>query len=546
MRGLRGAKWVAGVAAVSLALAACSSSDDGESGDGGGSVSINSTEPENPLIPSNTNEAGGSNVVDGIFTGLVRLDAASAEPVLAVAESIESEDNQTWTVTLNEGWKFHDGTDVTAQSFVDAWNWASYGPNAQLNSYFFGPDGAGIQGFTELQGEDANGDGEITEDEAPVTEMSGLEVVDDRTFTVTLDKPFVIFPLVVAYSAFSPLPESFYDDPAAFGEAPVGNGPFEFVQWDNNQQIVLQKYEDYAGEDTAKVDEVVFRMYSDFDAAYADLVSNNLDILDNIPVSALADDAYQGDLGDRWSEIVSGTVSTITLPLYVEEYNSPDLGKAISLAIDREAITEQIYSGTRIPADGWVSPVVDGYVEGQCGDYCELDVERAKEFLAKSGFEGTLTLSYNADGDHKAWTEAVCNQVKTNLGVECLATPEPDFATLRQKVNAREMTGMFRTGWVMDYPSIENFLAPLYTTNGSANDGDYSNDQFDALIAEAGASATIEEANVLYQEAERLLAEDMAVIPAWYTRAIGGWSENVAALEFSPRDRVELTTIEMK
>ncbi len=376
--------------------------------------------------------------------------------------------------------------------------------------------------------------------------MSGLAVVDEQTFTVTLDKPFVIFPLVVAYSAFYPLPESFYADPDAFGEAPIGNGPFEFVQWDNNQQIILQAYDNYAGEDTPKVDEVVFRMYSDFDAAYADLVSNNLDVLDNIPVSALADDAYQGDLGDRWSEIVSGTIATVTMPLYVEAYNSPDLGKALSLAIDREAITTQIYSGTRVPADGWASPVVDGYVEGQCGDLCELDVDRAKEYLEASGFSETVTLSYNADGDHKAWTEAVCNQISTNLGLECIATPEPDFSTLRQKVNAREMTGLFRTGWVFDYPSIENFLAPLYASTGSANDGDYSNEQFDTLLAEAGASATIEEANEKYQEAERLLAEDMPVIPMWYTRAIGGWSENVADLQFSPRDRVELTTIELK
>ena len=77
---------------------------------------------------------------------MVRLDPETAEPILAVASSIESDDNQTWTITLNEGWTFHDGTDVTAQSFVDAWNWSAYGPNAQLNSYFFGPDGAGIRG----------------------------------------------------------------------------------------------------------------------------------------------------------------------------------------------------------------------------------------------------------------------------------------------------------------------------------------------------------------------------------------------------------------
>lgn len=546
MRRTTGARWVAGAAVLPLALAACSGSGTDPDGGGSGSVSVNSIEPENPLIPSNTNEVGGGNVIDGIFTGLVRLDPTTAEPVLAVAESIESSDNQTWTITLEEGWTFHDDTPVTAQSFVDAWNWGAYGPNAQLNSRFFGPDGAGIQGYDELQGEDANDDGEVTEDEVSATEMSGLEVVDETTFTVTLDKPFVVFPQIVAYNAFYPLPESFFDDPDAFGEAPVGNGPFEFVQWDNGQQIVLAANDSYAGEESAKVDEVVFRIYSSLDAAYADLVSNNLDVLDNIPVSALADDAYKNDIGERWSEIVSGTISTITLPLYVDEYNSPDLGKALSLAIDRQAISTQIFNDTRTPADGWASPVVDGYVADQCGDLCELDVERAKDFFEESGFDGTLTLSYNADGDHKAWTEAVCNQISSNLEVECIATPEPDFATLRQNVNAREMSGMFRTGWVFDYPSLENFLAPLYTTTGGANDGDYSNEAFDTLIAEAGASSTIEEANVKYQEAERLLAEDMPVIPLWNDRQIGGWSENVADLQFSPRDRVELTTIELK
>ena len=276
-------------------------------------------------------------------------------------------------------------------------------------------------------------------------------------------------------------------------------------------------------------------MYSDFDAAYADLLSNNLDVLDNIPVSALADDAYQSDLGDRWSEIVSGTITTITLPLYVDAYNSPDLGKAISLAIDREAITQQIYSGTRIPADGWASPIVDGYVEGQCGDLCELDVERAKEFFDASGFTGTLTLSYNADGDRQGLDRGGQTWSGRRIWAWTASRPRsPISPTFRQKINANEMTGMFRTGWVFDYPSIENFLAPLYTTSGSANDGGYSNEAFDVLISDAGSSDTIEEANVKYQEAERLLPEDMPVIPLWYTRAIGGWSENVAALPLLP------------
>jgi len=233
MRGVARAGWVAGVAALSLALTACGGGD-GESepaateaagGVEGGSVTINGCDPENPFIPSNTNETCGGNIIDAITTGLVEYEPENAKPYNAVAEEFATEDNQVWTITLKDGFTFHDGTPVTAQSFVDAWNWAAYGPNAQLNSYFFGPDGAGIQGFTDVQGEDANGDEVITEDEAPVTEMSGLKAVDDLTLEVTLDAPFAIFPTVVGYSAFAPLPESFFDDPDAYGKAPIGNGP---------------------------------------------------------------------------------------------------------------------------------------------------------------------------------------------------------------------------------------------------------------------------------------------------------------------------------
>ena len=103
------------------------------------------------------------------------------------------------------------------------------------------------------------------------------------------------------------------------------------------------------------------------------------------------------------------------------------------------------------------------------------------------GFKGgKMTLSYNADSPEKGWTEATCNSIKSALGVDCVATPVVDFATFRTQIGdpacapgCRKMKGMFRTGWQMDYPSIENFLAPLYATGASSNDGDYSNPAFD-------------------------------------------------------------------
>ena len=132
MRGLPRTRWIAGAAVLALALTACGGDDDGgDDGDGGdaaepvGAVTVDGCEPENPFIPANTNETCGGNLLDAIFTKLVGYNPETAEPEMAVAESIESEDSQNWTVTLKDGWTFHDGTPVTAKSFVNAWNWAA-------------------------------------------------------------------------------------------------------------------------------------------------------------------------------------------------------------------------------------------------------------------------------------------------------------------------------------------------------------------------------------------------------------------------------------
>lgn len=545
---------VIGAAALALGLSACGGGDPEASGE----ITVNGSEPENPLIPSNTNETGGGNVIDNLFTGLIEYNPETAAPELAAATSIEANDDLTvWTVKLQDDWTFQDGSKMTASSFVDAWNWAAYGPNAQLNSYFFGSDGLGIAGYGDVQGEDKNGDEAITEDEAPVKEMSGLAVVSDTEFTVTLEAPNGLFENIVGYSAFAPLPESFFDDPAAFGDNPVGNGPFKFVQWDKKQQIKVTAWDEYKGEDKPYVKDVTFKIYQDLDAAYADLLAGNLDVLDSIPTSALANDQWKSDLGDRYVDQPAGVIQTITFPLYNKPYDNTDLRKAISQAIDREAITSKIFNNTRIPATGYVSPVVEGYKEGVCGDLCSFDPDAAKANLSKSGYSGPVTLSYNADGDHKAWTEAACNSITQTLGIQCTATPFVDFATFRGTINDCkdqalaggalsancQQLGMFRTGWQMDYPHIENFLAPIYASTGSANDGTYSNEQVDALFKSAKSQVN-PEGIPDYQEAEALIVQDMPAVPLWYGATTAGWSEAITEIQFTPFSRVNLASIQ--
>ncbi len=541
MRGLRkAAPAVIGASVLALTLAACGGSSDSGGGDGGSGayVTVNGSEPQNPLVPANTNETGGGNIIDNLFTGLVTYNQETAAPENAVATSITSDDQINWDVKIRDDWKFQDGTPVTASSFVDAWNWAAYGPNAALNSYFFEP----IEGFADVQGEF---DDEGNPVGKPKTkEMSGLKVVSDTEFTVKLSRPNSQFPVMVGYSGFSPMPQVFFDDPEAFGKNPVGNGPFQFESWDPKVSIKIKAWPDYPGDPKPTIPGAEFKLYQDLDAAWADLQAGNLDVLDSIPASGLAGGQYKQILGDRAIVQPFGAIQTVSFPFYDKRFDNVDLRKAISLAIDRQTIINNVFDGTREPATDWSSPVVNGYKAGVCGEWCNFDPTKAKQMLDQAGgFDGKLTLAYNADGGHKEWVDATCVSIKNALGIECVGKPTADFATFRDEVVNKQMTGMFRTGWQMDYPSIENFLVPLYKTGASSNDGDWSNKQFDDLMDQASATAG-EDGIALFQQGEGILAQEMPVIPMWYYALTAGYSENVSNVQFSPFGRVVLTTIQ--
>src|SRR3954452_14188014 len=162
MRGKTRLMIVSAIAPLALVAAACgggggdtSSGQQSGGAAGGGEISLRSCTPQNPLIPANTNEVCGGNVLDAVEAKLVHYNADTAAPELDIEQSIDTSDNQNFTVKLNPGYKFQDGTEVKAKNFVDAWNWDAYGPNANLNSYFFEP----FAGYADLQcGTNAAGD----------------------------------------------------------------------------------------------------------------------------------------------------------------------------------------------------------------------------------------------------------------------------------------------------------------------------------------------------------------------------------------------------
>ncbi len=530
MRYSRTSKMLGVAAIAALALSACGGGDNSteSKGDTSRVIVVDGSEPQQPLIPTNTNEVGGGKVLDLVFAGLISYDA-EGKSQNEMAESIETEDSQNYTIKLKEGKTFTNGDPVTASSFVDAWNYGAAAKNAQLSSYFF----ESIEGYDEAAAEGSK-----------VEEMSGLTVVDDQTFTVKLSQPESDFPLRLGYSAFFPMPAEALENPEKFGENPVGNGPYKFDgegAWQHNQEIKLVPNEDYEGPQEAQNAGVTFKMYQNDTTAYQDLISDNLDVLQTIPTSDIQN--FKNDLDDRWIESPYAGNQTIAIPYYLKNWEG-EAGQlrrqAISMAINRDEITKVIFNSGRTPAKEFTAPVLDGYSDNLPGsENLEFNPEKAKELWEKAEklepFDKSepLTIAYNADkGDHKTWVQAVVNSIKNELGIEISGKPFATFKEVRTVATDGELTGAIRAGWQADYPSLANFLGPIYTTGAGSNDARYTNEKFDQAISDGLAAASVEEGNEAMNKAQEMLLEDLPAIPLWYQVAQGGWSNNVTNVKF--------------
>ncbi len=524
-----------GLAAVaSLVLAACG----GGSGDDGDSnvITVYGTNPQNPLIPTATNEVGGGDPLRNLFVGLVAYNT-DGSVTNEVAESIEGDkESKVWTVKLKSGEKFTDGSPVTSESFVRAWNYGANAENKQLNNYFFYP----------IEGTD-----EIGNTEKGAKEISGLEIVDDTTFKITLKSPESDFPLRLGYSAYYPVPDAAFDADGKitkeYGERPIGNGPYKLSKtgWERNKQISMVPNEDYEGALEPENDGLIFKFFNSTDAAYSDVQAGNLDVLDQVPPSALS--TFEGDDSVTAYNEPGSVFSSFTIPERLPHFDGKEgelRRAAISMATDREEICEKIFNGARTPAKDFTSPVLDGWTEEVEGnEVLEFNPDEAKRLWAEANdideWSGKFVLAYNNDGaGNKEFSEAMSNQLKNNLGLEAEPKVYPTFDDLRDDITDRTIKTPFRTGWQPDYPSMLNYLGPIYGTGAGSNDGDYSNKEFDKLINDAAATQGDKRYELIGQ-AQTILLKDLPALPLWYQNATAVTSKDLKGFTFNWQQKPE-------
>lgn len=523
----RRAVFTASGLSAALVLAGCAGGDNGD-GDGtaeGGEFSTYNCEPQS-LTPGDSEEVCGAGVLEQLFTGLTEIDYDTLEAEPAVAESWESDDNISWTFELRDDWTFHNGEDLTAENFVDAFNYTADPDNAQANAEYY----EFIAGYEDVL------DGEAEE-------LSGVTAVDDYTLEIELEEPFGQLPELLSLVGFAPLPEEAYEDMDAFESSPVGNGRYQMDgEWEHNEQIAVTRNEEWPGEEPGVADRIEWLIYDEVSTAYQDVQAGNLDLLYNAPPEYIP--MMEQDFGENQDSFETGTLTFLGLPTYQDDFAEPEVRQALSMALDREEIIDNIFDGELTAAGSFLPPVLSAGREDAC-EYCEFDPDAAAELYEEAGGPtDELTVYFNSGAGHEDWIEAVANQWQEYLGIEDVNFQTMEFAPYLDMLDEDNTEGPYRMGWTLSYPSAQESLEPMYSSTASRNYTGFADEEFDNLMAEANA-ADPEGADELYQEAEDILAEEMPVMPMWFEDQHVVWSENIGNVQITTRGLPQVEQVEV-
>lgn len=481
------------------------------------------------IDPLNAQESEGIEVAKQLFDGLIDYDPKTSEIKPAVADSWEAnKDASVFTFKIRKGVKFHNGREVVADDFKYAWERVAKKDSGSDVSYHLAP----IKGFDEMQ-------------EGKTDTLEGIKVKDKYTLEITLSYPYADFTSTLGHPIFSPVPkEEVEKDPKAFSEKPIGNGPFEMIEpWQHNQSIMVKRFKNYYGEKSL-LDQVNFKIFENENTAYLEFKAGNLDYT-YIPEGQIK--AVQSEYGK------SAIVGKPQLILYYYVFNmdkepfknNSDLRKAINYAIDRKAIADTIYEGTRAPALGIIPPGIEGYKKSKIS--YSYNLTKAKESLKKAGYENgqglpTLKLSFNSGKGHEGPAQAVQANLKSiGINIELESMEWGAFIDAAQKGEL----ALFRFGWAADYPIMDNFLYPLfYSKNiGKDNTSNYNNPKIDELLIEARKTLNKEKRLELYRNAENKILDDSPVVPIVFYASRVVFGKNVKDFIRTPMDDTPLNLV---
>jgi oligopeptide transport system substrate-binding protein len=465
----------------------------------------NGAEPQT-LDPHRAEGVSASNILRDLFEGLM-IETPDGAVIPGVAEHWDiTEDGRVYTFHLRENARWSNGDPVTAEDF-------RFGLQRSV-------DPATLSQYSSILEPIENAAAVISGDQ-PATAL-GVEAPDRFTLVIRLNRPTPYLPGLLTHSTTYPVHKASVEQHGNQFARPgklIGNGAYRLDEWVVQSHIKLVRNEHYRDNDNTTINDVYYYALENQDTELKRFRADELDITAEIPYKQLS--WIRENLADQL--VVSPYLASyyygfnMTRPPFAGNAN---LRRALSLAIDRNIITERITGAGEISAYSWVPPVT-GYAQAEpiWSSWSQQEREsEARRLFAEAGYSVnqplTIELLYNTSANHKHIAIAIASMWKKVLGVETrlLNQEWKVFLATRQ---SKETTQVFRGGWVGDYDDAFTFSQLMHSANGMNHSG-YRNSSYDALIGRAVGELNPELRARLLMQAEGILLGDMPIIPIYF------------------------------
>lgn len=456
---------------------------------------------DDSLDPHKAVAAGTKEVMFNVFEGLMK-PTSDGDLIPAIAESYEvSPDRLTYTFTLRQGVKFHNGEPVTAEDVIYS---------IQRCAEASEPGVLQVEAFSVIQ---------------------SVESPDENTVVITISEPSNEF---ISYLTTAILPKD-YDQQDT---APVGTGPFKFVSRTAQDSIVMEKFDEYWGT-PAYLDKVTFKIIENADSILMSLQSGAVDLFAHLTSTQVA------QLGDDF-HVEEGTMNLVQA-LYlnndVEPFNNEKVRQALSYAVDKQGIIDLAFDGYGSPIGSSMYPAFGKYFDESLTDYYTYDVETAKSLLAEAGYPDGFSMTITVPSNYQPHIDTAQVLVEQLKAIGVTAEIElVEWTTWLEDVYAGRQYQSTVVG--VDASNMTaRALLERFTSTASDNFINYRNDEYDALFAQAQACYDDDEQVEIYKQMERNLTEHAANVYIQDLADLVAVRNTLDGLQFYPIYVLDLSTV---
>ena len=469
----------------------------------GGEITVGIAQDlDDSLDPHQTVAAGTREVLFNIFEGLVKPNS-DGEMIPAVAEKYTlSEDGTTYTFTLREGVKFHNGQTVTAEDVVYSINRCAAVPEGQEKPLV-----------------------------AAFSAVKSVEALDEKTVAVTIAQRDLEF---ISYMTAAIIPADYENQDTA----PVGTGPFRFVSRTPQQDFVMERFEDYWGA-PAWLDKVTYKICENADALVMNLNGGSIDLCAHL-TSAQASQLNQN------FQVLEGTmnlVQAIYLNNQAKPFDNQMVRQALCYAIDRQGIMDMVADGHGTAVGSSIYPAFTKYFLPELVDKYPHDVAKAKELLAQAGYPDGFDMTISVPNNyqpHMDTAEVVAEQLR-EAGINVTIQPVEWSTWLDTIYNGRQFQA---TVVGVDAANMTaRAMLERFTSDYGKNFINYNNPAYDALFQKAINAQDEAEQTDLYKQMETMLADTAANVYIQDLCDLVAMRQDLGGLKFYPIYVLDLSTV---